>query len=396
MKIILRLVFSVLISFMLVVNVSAFTAREIPDGVGANGWTGSFFCDSGNSRISFKDFQNLGRVQLRDEGEINDLMEDTVGYCLDPSIIGAFYDYNDNPYNPLQRDRLWYCEAGKEVKRDPEKPTERIDDNSDPCCPNTMPFGYNNGWGQDMCCDRAGLSSCDSSNGEEAVDDVDSPNNADGVHYFEAEILYTCAMTDCLFKNNEPASTSEKRGTFADPTSLGLSCFKNQDTGDFDSPSTSPTPYNVPGTGDFYCIAGTALSPEEYNTWVANGKLNAYIACKEFKDPQTGEFLEEYTKCVECIDDCDTCVYSSLGCIDTTLNGVITTVMRIGLGVLGAVGILRIMQAAMLRQSADPKDIQESWDIIMSVIMGAIVLVASSLILRVIGVNILGILPFDF
>lgn len=99
---------------------------------------------------------------------------------------------------------------------------------------------------------------------------------------------------------------------------------------------------------------------------------------------------------MECIDDCDTCVYSSLGCIDTTLNGVITTVMRIGLGVLGAVGILRIMQAAMLRQSADPKDIQESWDIIMSVIMGAIVLVASSLILRVIGVNILGILPFDF
>jgi hypothetical protein len=67
-----------------------------------------------------------------------------------------------------------------------------------------------------------------------------------------------------------------------------------------------------------------------------------------------------------------------------------------GVGILGAVGIFRIMQAAILRQSADPKDIQESWDIIMSVIIGAVVMMGSLVILRVIGVNVLGILPFDF
>ena len=78
------------------------------------------------------------------------------------------------------------------------------------------------------------------------------------------------------------------------------------------------------------------------------------------------------------------------------MNGLVTTIMRIAIGVLGAVGILRLMQAAILRQSGDPKDIQESWDIIMSVIIGAVVLVSSTLILRIIGINVLGILPYDF
>lgn len=381
------LFFLILYSCVFFSPVFAFTARSIPKGEGANGWTGAFFCDSALNLISFKDAEGLGMMKSPWPDEMPALIEDTVGYCLSLDYIGSIFDYNTFGF-----DQLWVCPVGTGTGRDPENPTTFKKWTNHNCCPNTHPFTYSG----NQCCDRAYLKSCQSPESVPAEDDINYGVNADGVHYFEADILYTCAMTDCLFKNNEPAATSEKRGAFPDPVSLGLSCFKNQDTGDFDSPSTTPTPYNVPGTGDFYCIAGTALSPEEYNTWVENGKLNAYIACKEFKDPQTGEFLEEYTKCVECIDDCDTCVYSSLGCVDTTLNGVITTVMRIGLGVLGAVGIFRIMQAAMLRQSADPKDIQESWDIIMSVIMGAIVLVASSLILRVIGVNVLGILPFDF
>jgi hypothetical protein len=398
MKIILHTIFSVIISLLLVNNVSAFTERELPEGSGENGWTAAFFCDSANNRVSFKDFQAVGRVQLKDKSEINPFIEDTFGYCLDPTKIGAFYDYNYNPLNLLQRDIVWYCPIGYEVKRDPVNTAERINDDTEPCCPNDKPFGYNVGVfsAPDMCCDRAGLSTCDSSNGVVPVEDKESPTEADGVFYFEAEILYTCAMSDCLFQYNEPATGTVKRGTYEDPLSEGLQCYKNQNTGDFDTPGVTITPYDSSGYGQFYCIGGTALTPDEFDKWFEEGKLNAYIACKDFKDPETGEPLEEFNRCIQCIDDCDTCVYSALGCIDTTLNGVITTIMRIGLGVLGAVGILRIMQAAMLRQSADPKDIQESWDIIMSVIMGAIVLVASSLILRVIGVNILGILPFDF
>lgn len=386
-KILSILFFSLFIFLFNLSPAQAFTARSIPEGSGANGWTGSFFCDSALNRISFKDAEGLGMMKSPWPDEIPALMEDTIGYCLSTDYIGCIFDYNT-----ALADELWVCPPGTGTGRDPEKPTTFKNWTDHNCCPNTHPFTYSG----NQCCDRPYLSSCQSPESVPAEDDSNYGVAADGTHYFEADILYTCAMSDCLFNGNEPAASSEKRGTFADPASLGLSCYKNQNTGDFDTPTATVTPYNAPGYGEFYCIGGTALTPEEFEKWFEDGKLNAFIACKEFKDPATGEPLEDYSRCIQCIDTCDTCVYSSLGCIDTTLNGVITTIMRIGLGVLGAVGILRIMQAAILRQSADPKDIQESWDIIMSVIMGAIVLVASSLILRVIGVNILGILPFDF
>jgi hypothetical protein len=139
---------------------------------------------------------------------------------------------------------------------------------------------------------------------------------------------------------------------------------------------------------NYYCIQGTILDQATYDQW--KSQLTEYIACKAFIDTSEGP------ACLDCLKGQPTRVYSSLGCIDTEQNALIIRIMQIGIGIVGGIGIFRLMQAAILRQTADPAKIQESWDIISSVIIGLIILLGSIVILRVIGINVLGILPLDF
>jgi hypothetical protein len=138
-----------------------------------------------------------------------------------------------------------------------------------------------------------------------------------------------------------------------------------------------------------YCIDGAFVTEEYYLDFMKIGP-GAMIACNDFVD------ANEKTNCLNCYKNCTTndCSYSSLGCIQTTQPGIITRVFQIGLGVVGAIAIARLIQAALLRQTADPSKIQESYDIITSVVIGIVVLLGSMVILNFVGQDILQMIPF--
>jgi len=413
-----KIIFTLLLMFMPLTLVKA-NFEEMPEPTlppsYGGGWIGQYRCV--DDSVSFNEFQALGGFQVPYDNEESNIINDGYGYCVRTDIVGRIHDYNSS----LGGKQIIYCEPGEVVGRRGTSPTEFTKYahfiatwNKGVCCPADQPFNYEDpfflsNWNHLRCCSRAHLdgvssSSCGSfERGEEPIDY--EQDTAGDTSVFPTGIpVFTCATQNCFVGPSDPSNPSSdqiflsgvSRGTYTEDEvgNKGYICYEEADTGDFDNPGVTPSPVINVGGVDYYCIGGSGVPVSD---WDANkDRLPAYLACRSFLSPERPEETAEYDNCLLCINACETCVYSSLGCIDTTLNGVITTIMRIGLGVLGALGIFRIMQAAMLRQSADPKDIQESWDIIMSVIMGAIVLVASSLILRVIGVNILGILPFDF
>ncbi len=365
-------------------------ARDLPEiGVGQS-WSGQFVCTEENT-ISPKDAQAAGLIQTPYKGE-DKFIRDGEGWCIDLTQVGAIHNYD-----AIGNGVLHYCPVGTAVGRKGLEPMS-FNKGDKACCSIDRPFLYENWIGTNMlCCKDPGLvlkgtgfERCsESDQGEDPIarEVADTKNQLSGI-FFEATAKYTCGMQNCFFKDGDPV-TGLRRGTYTEDeiNSLGLECFPDTSSGSFQDGS-DPTPFNT-GSGEYYCVAGDALTPGEYDEW--KDKLNAYIGCKAF-----GQDTAEFNNCTSCLQECDACVYSALGCVNTSMNGLVTTIMRIAIGVLGAVGILRLMQAAILRQSGDPKDIQESWDIIMSVIIGAIVLVSSTLILRIIGINVLGILPYDF
>jgi len=84
-------------------------------------------------------------------------------------------------------------------------------------------------------------------------------------------------------------------------------------------------------------------------------------------------------------------VYNDLGgCVNTAdAAGVINTIVRLSLGIMGGLVILRIIQGAVTMQRGDPEGFQEGREIIVSALVGLLVLILSAAILNFLGINIL-------
>lgn len=117
-----------------------------------------------------------------------------------------------------------------------------------------------------------------------------------------------------------------------------------------------------------------------------NGNVNdtlAYLAAEG--DPANQEALK-------------TCrerggIYTALGCIDPTPTGIITGLIRIALGVTGGIALVQLILAGIAYQSGEEEKIVAAREKVFATIGGLAVLVFSVLILRIIGVNVLDILP---
>jgi hypothetical protein len=413
----LLLLLPLLFSFKVAAGFTELPKPQLPAGYG-DAWVGEYYCLEPNT-LSFKEAQQAGMMQIPYSGEEARLMKEAYGYCINtsPNRIAAIHDYNDRILTGDNR-RVIFCEnvpaeSGYIVGRRGKAPasyTEYIrfvgNVNIGVCCPVTHPYNYEGtAWDHNRCCSQPNLdgvddNKCGSYETGVAPTDFKEASPSDTNYFTVGTAKYSCGMNDCLVGPLNPTATVDSfllnvpKGMYtqAELDAKRLKCYLETDTGDFTT-STTPTTFPVDGQ-PYYCLTGEGITPSEWAEWQT--KMPGFLACRKFIDPNDPDDKREFNLCTSCLKQCETCVYSSLGCIDTTMNGVITTIMRIGIGILGAVGIFRIMQAAVLRQSADPKDIQESWDIIISVIMGTIVLLGSMVILRVIGINILGILPFDF
>ncbi len=127
-------------------------------------------------------------------------------------------------------------------------------------------------------------------------------------------------------------------------------------------------------------------------------------------EKRTPDQIAENNQCVACIKGCrlnssgamdcsgtlTPATWTAIGCVSTSVSGVFTTLVRIALGVMGGVVLLRMIYLGYLYQTGDTGKIKEARAGIISTIAGIIVVVFSIVILRVIGVNILNIVPPNF
>lgn len=86
-------------------------------------------------------------------------------------------------------------------------------------------------------------------------------------------------------------------------------------------------------------------------------------------------------------------IYTAIGCVDPSPIGLITGLIRISLGVVGGIALLQMVYIGIMYQLGDEGKIKEARSRLIATITGVAVLIFSILILRIIGVNVLDILP---
>jgi hypothetical protein len=121
------------------------------------------------------------------------------------------------------------------------------------------------------------------------------------------------------------------------------------------------------------------------------------LTCEEICSGEEKE-SDNYNYCISCICEGEPSgtvttgnVWTELGCIDATQNGIIISVMRIFVGVVTGLAIIRFIQAGFMLNTDDPEKIKEGKSIAVSAVaaiaFGALLIV----IMNFIGINVLGI-----
>jgi len=280
--------------------------------------------------------------------------DDRYGCCP----IGANYMYNPD------KNKVPFCANSSTIEHPERDVVTECNNNTNYKCPYNCKVNPNPG---DKC---GAISGGKSPYYIEADDLVIDPTSK---YFYNSTEKYLCETPNCILSvANMFEETDIGPYTIGEIASDALVC--SLDTTVF---------------GDHTCVRGTWFLTSDLVDW--EDKLGELISCKNLYSP------EEQKVCMECYKECpleNSCSYSSLGCIQTTQDGIIIRVFQIGLGIVGALAIARFIQAALLRQTADPSKIQESYDIITSIIIGIVVLLGSTVILRFIGVDILQMMPF--
>lgn len=143
------------------------------------------------------------------------------------------------------------------------------------------------------------------------------------------------------------------------------------------------------------CFVGTCdIDPnsETYNLCVP--EKGAAICDRYIKDDPKA--AAQCNSCMESNSGDIKKIYTALGCIDTSFEGVIAAIFTLGLGIAGMVALGCIIYAAFLMQTAqgNPEKIQKAQENITACITGLILIIFSVFILRVIGTDILRIPGF--
>lgn len=86
-------------------------------------------------------------------------------------------------------------------------------------------------------------------------------------------------------------------------------------------------------------------------------------------------------------------IQTSLGNIETNPTGLANSLLRIALGIAGGVAFLLIVYGGfrLAFSQGDPKAVQEAREVITSAIVGLLLVIFSTFILRLIGIDILGL-----
>lgn len=90
-------------------------------------------------------------------------------------------------------------------------------------------------------------------------------------------------------------------------------------------------------------------------------------------------------------------INTALGCIPVTQTGFFDAFFRLGIGIAGGIALLLILYGGlqMMLSAGNPEHLNEGRELVTSAIFGLLLIIFSVFILRVIGVNILGLPGFS-
>lgn len=93
----------------------------------------------------------------------------------------------------------------------------------------------------------------------------------------------------------------------------------------------------------------------------------------------------------------NTQIRTAIGCIETTPQGLLQKLFTLSLGIAGGIAFLMIILGAMQIQtsSGNPERVNQGREIVEGAITGLLLIIFAVFILRIIGVDILGIPGFQ-
>jgi len=153
---------------------------------------------------------------------------------------------------------------------------------------------------------------------------------------------------------------------------------------------------------DYSCCSGSECTGDPFDLTVADAGSTVALDMEGLiSDPELIVTSERTQGCDINENDtanCQACIasggiYTAIGCLDPSPIGVITGLIRIGFGIMGGVALIQLIFAGIAYQAGDEGKIQEAKKRVMGTIGGIALLVFSVLLLRVLGVNVLDVLP---
>lgn len=90
-------------------------------------------------------------------------------------------------------------------------------------------------------------------------------------------------------------------------------------------------------------------------------------------------------------------INTALGCIPTSQTGFFDAFFRLGIGIAGGISFLLILYGGlkMMLSAGNPEALNEGRELVTSAIFGLLLIIFSVFILKLIGVNILGLPGFS-
>jgi hypothetical protein len=212
----------------------------------------------------------------------------------------------------------------------------------------------------------------------------------------------SCPNTGCsVFNFSGVAEVDSDLGTFIlEPGSLNRGDFlvgRTEDIIDFAAEN------NVAPACTRCYNTGEAIAVEEDNVLICNpaNASGGYVDKRPLVNGNIRDTLAVYTSqpgvnlenSIRCIEQGG--IYTAIGCIDPTPVGILTGLIRISLGVVGGVALIQLILAGLAYQSGNEESIQKARARIFATIGGLAFLIFSVLILRIIGVNVLDVVPAE-
>ncbi len=151
-----------------------------------------------------------------------------------------------------------------------------------------------------------------------------------------------------------------------------------------------PPTMNAPATGP----AG--------NSGSVNTTITPFDICAQIPHDAGASTANEYNQCEACAKQSFGTygkvggVWTAVGCIPISSTQLITSVIKLGLGIAGGVALIMILAAGLMFSTSqgEPKKAGEARDLMTSAVVGLVFIIFSVAILQFIGVNLLQIPGF--